>query len=432
MNLYQRRIAEAAQREQSQPQQQKAKENTDTIRKRITETLMNRPDLLNNKHLSQSKEEIKMIISQAFRNAENLHLRREADRYIAEIYHDICEYGPLTPLLEDPTITEIKVSGFERVKVEREGQESRVDTQFRNREHLMEVIEKIVAPIGRKVDMSNPIVDAFLPDKSRVNIVLDPIAVNGPFMNIRKFVKQLTVEELCRRGAFPEWVIPIFEFVAKARFGFIVTGGTGSGKTTLLNGVSQYIQHNHDIVTIQDVIELDLQHPEVRDLLTRPANAEGKGEITTKHLLRTAMRMRPDRIITGEVRDDSIDEALNAMITGHDGSAFSMHLESPDKVQSRIEYLSKNQKIAEVFADAVQIILHVQRLDDGRRRLTHVTQVAGIKNRRLQLENLLVFDRANDQLSRTDIPFHKTAEMQARGIAVPEVLLKVGSQWHIS
>ena len=315
---------------------------------------------------------------------------------------------------------------------EENGIERLVEVKFRDREHLMDIIDRIVSPIGRRVDASSPIVDAYLPDKSRVNIVLDPIAVTGPFLTIRKFVQQMTIEELVRRETFPAEIIPVFKMVAESALNFIVSGGTGGGKTTILNAIARYIPHDQSIVTIEDVLELDLQHPKVRSLITRPANIEGKGAITAKQLLINTLRMKPKRIVIGEVRDEVIDEALRAMNTGHPGSPFSIHANSPDELPETVEYLSPRSRdsILSRFGKTVQIIIQVNQLDDGtgRRRVTHISQVKGYQKGQVIIENLFEYDYGTDQLIRTNLPFYYAEKLKKKRIEVPEILLQVGGK----
>jgi pilus assembly protein CpaF len=395
-------------------------------RKKINQVLIGNQELLDRKDTEDGKTEIKRLISQAFYNTTDLPfpIRKEANLHIEQFFNDICGFGPIQGLLNSPTITEIKVNGPSLIRVEENGVERVVENRFRDREHLMDIIQRIVSPIGRKVSLMSPIEDAFLPDGSRVNVIIDPIAVKGPYLSIRKFVPQLTIDELCRRGAFDEDIIPVLEATAKCALNTCVSGGTGGGKTTLLNAIARFIPENESIISIEDTLELDLHHPDVRSLLTRPANVEGKGEVTAAQLVKASLRMKPKRIIIGEVRDEVVNDCLSAMNTGHPGSMFSIHANSPEELPERVEFLSSKPRdsILSAFGKIINIVFQVNQLPDGRRRMTHIAQICGYQKGNVVVENLFEYDYDQDRLIRTAIPFHYEKHMRDRRIEIPSIL----------
>jgi pilus assembly protein CpaF len=404
-------------------------------RQKVNQALINVQGLLDRKDTEEGKAEIKRIISQTFYNAADLpySLRKNANFYIEAFIHDICGFGPIQPLLNNPNITEIKVNGPLIIRIEENGAERTLEEiRFRDREHLMDIIQRIVSPIGREVNIRNPIEDAFLPDGSRVNIIIDPIAVKGPYLTIRKFVPQLTIEELCRRGAFTEDIIPVLEATAKCALNTCVSGGTGGGKTTLLNAIARFIPATESLITIEDTLELDLHHPDVRSLLTRPAGFEGTGEITATQLVKASLRMKPKRIIVGEARDSVIDDCLAAMNTGHPGSMFSAHANSPEELPERVEFMSEKprESILSAFGKTMNMVYQVNQLPDGRRRMTHIAQICGYQNGNVVVENLFEFDHDQDRLVRTNVPFRYEKQMRDRRIEIPSILaMPVGGRY---
>jgi pilus assembly protein CpaF len=405
-------------------------------RQKINQALMAVPGLLDRKDTEEGKAEIKRLISTTFYNAVDLpnQIRKEANTHIEAFYNDICGFGPIQPLLNNPNITEIKVNGPSVIRIEEDGAERTVDEiRFRDREHLMDIIQRIVSPIGREVNIRNPIEDAFLPDGSRVNIIIDPIAVKGPYLTIRKFVPQLTIEELCRRGAFREEIIPVLEATAKCALNTCVSGGTGGGKTTLLNAIARFIPETESLITIEDTLELDLHHPDVRSLLTRPAGIEGNGEITAKQLVKASLRMKPKRIIVGEARDSVIDDCFAAMNTGHPGSMFSAHANSPEELPERVEFMSEKprESILSAFGKTMNMVYQVNQLPGGRRRMTHISQICGYQNGNVVVENLFEYDYDLDRLVRTAVPFHYEKQMRDRKIEIPAILTTPAGGRHL-
>jgi len=326
--------------------------------------------------------------------------KEEKDKLITQVVQDITGLGPIQPLLEDDTISEIMVNGPKQVYVERFGKLELSPHHFLHDQQVLHVIERIIAPLGRRVDESTPMVDARLPDGSRVNAVIPPLALNGPTLTIRKFRKdKLGIQELIQFGALSKEMASFLEQAVVSRMNILVAGGTGSGKTTLLNILSAFIPEDERIVTIEDAAELKLRQPHVISLETRPSNVEGKGEVTIRDLLRNSLRMRPDRIVIGEVRGGEALDMLQAMNTGHDGSLSTIHANTPRDVLSRLETLMLMsgydlplKAIREQIASAVDLIVLQRRFRDGSRKITHITHVEGIENNTVVLQDVFVFE----------------------------------------
>ncbi len=325
-----------------------------------------------------------------------------ADRsqLINEIASDVLGYGPIDAILNDPDVTEVMVNGPNQIYVEKLGKLTRTDIRFVDATHLRRIIDKIVGQVGRRVDEATPMVDARLPDGSRVNAVIHPLAIGGPFLTIRKFsVDPLTEDDLIRFGSFDKRVADFMAGCVNGRLNVIISGGTGSGKTTMLNVVSSYIPSTERIATVEDAAELQLRQDHVLSLESRPPNLEGKGQITIRDLVRNTLRMRPDRIVVGEVRGGEALDMLQAMNTGHDGSLTTVHSNSPRDTLSRIETMVLMagfdlpiKAIREQVSSAVDLIIHVARLRDGTRRVTHITEVEGMEGDIITLQDLFLFD----------------------------------------
>jgi Flp pilus assembly protein, ATPase CpaF len=319
---------------------------------------------------------------------------------LQEIADDVLGYGPIDPLLADPEVTEVMVNGPRAVWVERGGRLYKTDARFVDAVHLERIIEKIVGQVGRRIDESTPMVDARLPDGSRVNAVIHPLAIGGPYLTIRKFaVDPFTVDDLVANDTMTEQVAELLHRCVQGRLNVIVSGATGSGKTTLLNVLSNFIPDDERIVTIEDAAELRLNQVHVLSLEARPPNLEGKGEVTIRDLMRNALRMRPDRIIVGEARGGEALDMLQAMNTGHDGSLTTIHSNSPRDTLARIETMVLMagmdlpiRAIREQVASAIDLIVHTHRLRDGTRRITHVTEVVGMEGDVITLQDLMLFD----------------------------------------
>jgi pilus assembly protein CpaF len=327
--------------------------------------------------------------------------RQERDRIVIEVEHETFGLGPIEPLMRDPTISDILVNGAKEVFVERRGRLERTDVQFRDDAHLLQIIERIVSKVGRRVDESCPMVDARLEDGSRVNAIIPPLALDGPVLSIRRFaVDPLKVSDLLKFGTLTQTLADTIQAAVKARLNILVAGGTGSGKTTLLNVLSNAIPNSERIVTIEDSAELQLQQDHVVRLETRPPNIEGKGAVTQRDLVRNALRMRPDRIIVGEVRGAEALDMLQAMNTGHDGSISTVHANSTRDALSRIETMVlmagislPGRAMREYISSALDLLIHLARLSDGTRKVVKVTEVVGMEGDMVTLQDIFVFDQ---------------------------------------
>jgi pilus assembly protein CpaF len=319
---------------------------------------------------------------------------------LQEIADDVLGYGPIDPFLSDPEVTEVMVNGPHSVWVERHGRLTRTDTRFVDSTHLERIIEKIVGQVGRRIDESTPMVDARLPDGSRVNAVIHPLAIGGPFLTIRKFaVDPFTIDDMIANDTLNDQVAGLLRRCVRGRLNIVVSGATGSGKTTFLNVLSNFIPDDERIVTVEDAAELQLSQIHVLTMESRPANIEGTGQVTIRDLVRNTLRMRPDRIIVGEVRGGESLDMLQAMNTGHDGSLTTVHSNSPRDTLARIETMVLMagmdlpiRAIREQVASALDLVVHVHRLRDGTRRVTHVTEVVGMEGDIITLQDIMLFD----------------------------------------
>lgn len=373
------------------------------IKTRIQDRLISELDP--NMDVLRNMEEVKQTIEELFQailTEENIVLSRtERTRLFDQIVDEILGYGPIEPLLDDPTITEIMVNGPKYVYYERNGKLFRSAVEFEDEDHVTRIIERIVAPIGRRVDESSPLVNARLPDGSRVNVVIPPISLIGPTITIRKFAKTpLQVEDLIRFGTITPEAVDFLKACILARLNIVISGGTGSGKTTLLNVLSGFLPNDERIITIEDAAELQLRQEHVVTLEARPPNVEGKGEVTIRDLVINSLRMRPDRIIVGEVRGGEALDMLQAMNTGHDGSLTTAHSNSPRDTLSRIETMCLMagmelplRAIRQQIASALDLIVHEERMRDGSRRVVSITEVQGMEGDVIVLSDIFTFEQ---------------------------------------
>ncbi|MBS4213282.1 CpaF family protein [Neobacillus rhizophilus] len=349
----------------------------------------------------KEKEKRKIVeLADAFFEQEGTRLTFEEKQEIIDyVTNELLAYGPITSLLQNPLISEVMVNHFDEVYYEQEGKISKSHIHFVDNQHVMRVIERIVSPIGRRIDESSPMVDARLPDGSRVNAIIPPLALKGPSLTIRKFSETpFTIKDLIGFGTLDQTMAEFLEICVKSRLNVFISGGTGSGKTSTLNVLSSFIPNKERIVTIEDAAELKLNQEHIVGLESRPPNIEGKGEITIRDLVRNALRMRPDRIVVGEVRGAEALDMLQAMNTGHDGGLSTGHANSPRDILSRIEtmvlmagYELPVKAIREQIANAIDLIVHQARMKDGTRKITHITEVLNLEGDTIVLQDLFVF-----------------------------------------
>ena len=327
---------------------------------------------------------------------------QERRSLVADLQNEVLGLGPLEPLLADPDISEIMVNGFDTVFVEKRGRIERVNIRFNDDTHLLKIIDKIVSRVGRRVDESSPMVDARLPDGSRVNAIISPIALDGPAMSIRRFaVKPLKMADLVERRTLTPGMAELLAGMVKAKTNILISGGTGSGKTTLLNILSSYIPEHERIITIEDTAELQMQQSHVVRLEPRPANSEGRGEISMRSLVKNSLRMRPDRIVLGEVRGGEVIDMLQAMNTGHDGSLTTVHANTPRDALGRLENLVGMggvslpvKPLRQQIASAINVIVQATRLSDGSRKITSIHEVTGMEGEVISTQEIFHFERS--------------------------------------
>jgi len=371
-------------------------------------------------------EEVRRTIQDLFEQIlaeENIVLSRpERARLFEQIAAEILGLGPLQPLLEDDTITEVMVNGAKNIYIERKGKIHRVPVTFENNDHVMRIIDRIVAPLGRRIDESSPYVDARLPDGSRVNAVIPPISLVGPVLTIRKFSRNpITVEQLIQFGSVTQEGIQFLKACVEARLNVVISGGTGSGKTTLLNILSGFIPSDERIITIEDSAELQLQQSHVVRLETRRPNIEGKGTVTQRDLVYNALRMRPDRIIVGEVRGAEVLDMLQAMNTGHDGSLSTVHANSARDALSRLETMVMISGVAipvtalrEYISSALDMVVHVARLSDGSRKVVRVSEVVGMEESVITTQDIFLFEQQGIDKEGRVVGFHRATGVRPK------------------
>ncbi len=413
------------------------------IKGAVHKELLNRLDLdrLSSSNQSKSGQLQLFSVIQQLTSEQGVPLSlAERDRLAQEVLDEVFGLGPLEPLLQDQTISDILVNTFNSVYVERRGVLEKTNIVFKDNRHLMHIIDKIVSGVGRRVDESSPLVDARLPDGSRVNVVIPPLAVDGPCMSIRRFgSKPMQAEDLLRNQMLTPPMLEVLAGAVKARLNIVVSGGTGAGKTTLLNVLSGYISPFERIVTIEDSAELQVKQEHVVRLETRPPNVEGNGAIKQRELVINALRMRPDRIILGEVRGEETLDMLQAMNTGHDGSITTIHSNTPRDALARLETMAMmgsvklpEKAIRAQIAAAVHVIVQVARQADGTRRITHITELTGAYSDVISMSDLFVFEKKGiGQNGKVKGRFYSTGVMPriadkllASGIQLPHSLME--------
>ena len=414
--------------------------DTTQIRARIHRQLLERLNLTNLEtyRRDQVVSEVRKVVQEMLAR-ESVPLNfEEREGLVEQVLHEIFGLGPLEPLLRDPSVSDILVNTGRHVFVERNGRIERTGIRFKDDKHLMQVIDRIVSAVGRRIDDSSPMVDARLADGSRVNAIIPPLAIDGPHLSIRKFKKDaLSAEDLLRYETVTPPMLDLLQGVVKAKLNVLISGGTGAGKTTLLNVLSSSIPGNERIVTIEDSAELQLRQPHVVRLETRPPNVEGAGEVTARQLVINALRMRPDRIIVGEVRGSEAVDMLQAMNTGHDGSLTTLHANSPRDALARLETMVSmanlnlpEKAMRQQIASALHAVIQIARLSDGRRRIVSVSEIVGMEGDVITMQEIFQFERQGigeegevlGQYKATGIRPRFTERLRTAGIELPTAL----------
>ena len=373
------------------------------VKSRIHHRLLERLDLAQLETLDHTKmaQEIRQVLNQLLEDeTEPLNLS-EKSRLVEELEFEILGLGPLEPLLKDPTISDILANRYDQVYIERSGRLELTAVRFQNNEHLLKIINKIVSNVGRRIDESTPMVDARLPDGSRVNAIIPPLALDGPMLSIRRFgVQRPKLEDLLEKGSLSPEIGEVIKAIAVAKLNILISGGTGSGKTTMLNILSGYIPSSERILTIEDSAELQLQQEHVCRLETRPPNVEGKGEITQRDLVRNALRMRPDRIIVGEVRGAEVIDMFQAMNTGHEGSMTTIHANTSRDALLRMETMIslcginiQEKAMRQMISSSLNVVIQLARHSDGVRRLVSLSEITGMESGMISMQDIFVFER---------------------------------------
>jgi pilus assembly protein CpaF len=386
------------------------------------------------------RREIRLVVERLCDTENPLLNRMERERLIDEVLDETFGFGPMEVLLKDPTISDILINGPHKIFVERRGKLEKTDVKFRDNEHLLQIIDRIVSKVGRRVDETSPMVDARLPDGSRVNAIIPPLALDGPSMSVRRFgANPLKLEDLLNYKAFTPEMAMLMEAAIKARLNIVISGGTGCGKTTLLNTLSSFIPSDERIITIEDAAELQLQQEHIVRLETRPPNIEGKGQVTTRDLVRNALRMRPERIIIGECRGAEALDMLQAMNTGHAGSMTTLHANSPRDAQARLETMVMMagmelpiKAMRQQISSAVDMIVQANRLQGGPRKVTSITEVMSMEQDIIIMQDIFRFKqlgldqngRAYGQFESTGVRPSFMARMETSGMKLPTNLFQ--------
>jgi len=387
----------------AQPAQPKSDNSFQQIKSRIHRRLLERLNLSNLERLD--REEVVLSIAKVVQDLitqESLPLNLdEREQVVRQVVDEIFGLGPLEPLIQDPEVSDILVNTAKQVFIERHGKLENTDVRFQDDRHLLQVIDRIVSAVGRRIDDSSPMVDARLPDGSRVNAIIPPLAIDGPHLSIRKFKRDaLAGEDLIRTNSLTEPMLELLSGIVKARLNVLISGGTGAGKTTLLNILSSFIPANERIVTIEDSAELQLRQPHVVRLETRTANVEGQGQVPQRLLLINSLRMRPDRIVVGEVRGPEAVDMLQAMNTGHDGSLTTLHANTPRDALSRLETMISmaslnlaDKAMRQQIASAIDVVIQVSRLSDGTRKVIQIAEIVGMEGDIITMQDIFAFQR---------------------------------------
>jgi pilus assembly protein CpaF len=374
------------------------------LKVRIHQKLVERLDVQNLRSLPPDtvRAEVRLLVRELCQSEKGLITSQDQERLMDDVMDETFGLGPLETLLKDSTISDIMINRCDRIFVERKGRIELVDTRFRDNPHLRQIIDRIVGQVGRRIDETSPMCDARLPDGSRVNAIIPPLALDGPAMSIRRFgSKPMQLEDLIRHGAFPPAVMDFLAAAVQSRCNVLISGGTGSGKTTLLNCLSRYIPADERVITIEDAAELQLQQPHVVRLETRPQNVEGKGEVNQRDLVKNCLRMRPDRIIIGECRGAEALDMLQAMNTGHEGSMTTVHANNTRDALGRLEvmvamagYDIPTKAMRTQVASAIQIVIQARRMTGGRRKVVSVSEISGMEGDSVQMHDLFSFEQA--------------------------------------
>jgi pilus assembly protein CpaF len=412
------------------------------MKSRLHRALINRMDLtkLNTLTPDQVHAEVSRLAESVLAQEAMPLSASERDRLVNDVQHELFGLGPLEPLLADSTISDILVNSFRKIYIERRGKLEITNVAFKDDEHLMRVIERIVSSVGRRIDESSPMVDARLKDGSRVNAIIPPLSIDGPVLSIRRFgAEPLRMNMLIENKALTRDIADMLQMCVTARLNVLISGGTGAGKTTLLNALSAYIPEDERIVTIEDSAELQLQQPHVVRLETRPPNIEGRGEVTQRDLVKNALRMRPDRIVIGEVRGGEAIDMLQAMNTGHDGSLTTVHANTPRDALSRLETMIQmtgmrlsDRAMRQQMASALDLVVQVARLSDGTRRLTSIAEITGMEGETITMQEIFLFERTGvdpqgqvvGRFRPTGIRPRFAERLKAAGMQLPRVFFE--------
>jgi pilus assembly protein CpaF len=412
------------------------------MKAKLHRSLINRMDLTKLSALTteQAHAEVSRLAESVLAQ-ESLPLSAaDRERLVNDVRHELFGLGPLEPLLADPTISDILVNAHGKIYIERRGKLEVTNVAFKDDEHLMRVIERIVTSVGRRIDESSPMVDARLRDGSRVNAIIPPLSIDGPVLSIRRFgAEPLRMNMLIEHKALTKDIADMLQMCVSARLNVLISGGTGAGKTTLLNALSAYIPEDERIVTIEDSAELQLQQPHVVRLETRPPNIEGRGEVTQRDLVRNSLRMRPDRIVIGEVRGGEAIDMLQAMNTGHDGSLTTIHANTPRDALARLETMIQmtgmrlsDRAMRQQVASAIDLVVQVARLSDGTRRLTSISEITGMEGETITMQEIFLFERTGidssgqviGRFKPTGIRPRFAEQLKACGLQLPRVFFE--------